>query len=588
MFEPTTEQKTFLDAEGLVTLCACPGSGKTAIVAQKLQKYVHNWPYAHQGVAALSFTNVASEEIAEKLNDLTGNGVSVQYPHFVGTLDKFINNFVLLRFGYLITKNKKRPVIDINGIHHWKFNYWRHDCQVNGCPNNFNSFHLGIDRIYYYANKPIQCSRKENRPLPCEQYRSTLDKHGIISQNNAATYSYFLLKQYPEIAKAIVARFPVIILDEAQDTSADQIAVFEQLVEAGLKNLFLVGDPDQAIYEWRNATPKCFIEKISDPGWTGLELTNNYRSSQIICNAVQSFSSMLAGKPPNTASGEARVFNTKPILIEFDAVTTTEEQIISKFQWICAENAIVPGNKKIAVLSRGRIYSNTAIDGLWKSKEIENIAQAAYEWYCGSRKKARIMCEKVIFSLLYGDTGTTSENEMKEKIDNSLTMVVWDKLVLSTIIGFPAITIDLKSWMSEIVSLFSSQFEKYGVTPRTGKDISTLFKIKTRDKKHPNFMTFQTKDFFEKQNTSASFNRSTVHGVKGETYDAVLLMIKSNTGATLTPNALMKGSLDDEIMRLAYVAMTRPRKILVVAIPKVKSKRDYSRFPIENWDRITL
>lgn len=588
MFKPNSEQQVFLNAEGLVTLCACPGSGKTAIVAQKLHEYVSNWPYVHQGVAALSFTNVASGEIIEKLGDLIGSSTDVLYPHFVGTLDKFINDFILLRFGHLITMNSQRPVIDINGVHHWKFDYWRHECQVNGCPNNFGRFRLGINGTYYYANKPIQCARKGNRPLPCEQYRSALSKYGIISQNNVPTYSYLLLKKYPEIAKAIVARFPIIILDEAQDTSADQIAVFDQLVEAGLKNLFFVGDPDQSIYEWRNATPKCFIDKISASGWTGLELTKNYRSSQMICNAVQPFSSMLIGKQPNTAAGEAAAFNVKPILIEFDATSTTEEQIISKFKKICVENGIIPGIKSMAVLSRGRIHSDTEIDGLWKSKEIENIAQATYEWYCGSRKKARTLCENVIFSLLYGDTGTISEREMKEKIDNTLTIEVWSKLILSTIVGFPAITADLNGWVSKAASLFVSQFAKYGVTPRTGKDIPTVFKIKTKDTKHPNFATLQIKDFFEKQNVSDSFNRSTVHGVKGETYDAVLLLIKSNTGATITPNALMTGSLDNEIMRLAYVAMTRPRKILAVAIPQVKSKRDYSRFPKENWDRITL
>ena len=46
MVELTDEQNAFLDAEGKVVLCACPGSGKTFIVGKKLLKYLETWPYA--------------------------------------------------------------------------------------------------------------------------------------------------------------------------------------------------------------------------------------------------------------------------------------------------------------------------------------------------------------------------------------------------------------------------------------------------------------------------------------------------------------------------------------------------------------
>lgn len=55
------------------------------------------------------------------------------------------------------------------------------------------------------------------------------------------------------MASAIVERFPIIIIDEVQDTSINQMAVFDLLSESGMKSIFLVGDPDQSIYEWRNA-----------------------------------------------------------------------------------------------------------------------------------------------------------------------------------------------------------------------------------------------------------------------------------------------------------------------------------------------
>ena len=75
------------------------------------------------------------------------------------------------------------------------------------------------------------------------------------------------LLEFGVLAKAIVERFPVIIIDEAQDISEEQMAVFDLLTEAGIKSIFLVGDPDQAIYEWRNTSPECFKKKIGADSW---------------------------------------------------------------------------------------------------------------------------------------------------------------------------------------------------------------------------------------------------------------------------------------------------------------------------------
>ena len=72
--------------------------------------------------------------------------------------------------------------------------------------------------------------------------------------------------------------------------------------------------------------------------------------------------------------------------------------------------------------------------------------------------------------------------------------------------------------------------------------------------------------------------------MKGETYDAVLIYIKSKTGKTLTPKFLMDGDLGDELMRIAYVAMTRPRRLLMIAMPENKKLKQYTRFPKEIWD----
>jgi ATP-dependent exoDNAse (exonuclease V) beta subunit len=41
--------------------------------------------------------------------------------------------------------------------------------------------------------------------------------------------------------------------------------------------------------------------------------------------------------------------------------------------------------------------------------------------------------------------------------------------------------------------------------------------------------------------------------------------------------------LDSELIRIAYVAMTRPRKLLVVALPVMKNNKSFKRLPLDKW-----
>ncbi len=81
---------------------------------------------------------------------------------------------------------------------------------------------------------------------------------------------------------------------------------------------------------------------------------------------------------------------------------------------------------------------------------------------------------------------------------------------------------------------------------------------------------------------------STIHSAKGKTYEAVMLIIKQR--GKLTFNSLNKEDNKTEEIRTAYVAMTRPQKILVVALPKsVKEAFNKSKkFNKNLWECIDL
>lgn len=575
----TTEQENFLLAEGKVVVKACPGSGKTYTVAHKLLSYLDNWSDYHRGVAVLSFTNVASNEINEKTKMIHGNIGNLGYPHFIGTVDSFIDEFIVLRYGHLHTVGKVRPRIAISD--NWKipYKFWRTECHMKGCTECIENFYYGIDGKFYKGNEQVTCECRNARSLPCQQYKKMLSDRDIVFQNETALFAYQLMKKYPSVATAIAERFPIIIIDEVQDTSINQMAVFELLSNSGLRSMFLVGDPDQSIYEWRNANPKCFIEKIKDPNWRTIELTGNFRSSQNICNVTSFFSASLDGNSCNTAIGDWKAEKEKPILLL--TKKDTEDEIINYFLDKCSSMGIKVSPNTVAVLTRGRIYSETDIVGLWKSKEIELFAKAACEWKIGSRKKAVQEVSKASYSIIFNED--VDEYIMKQKICDKTDENLWKDYVIDVLVGMPDIEIGIAEWVNKFISTYQSITSRYGYVFSSDINLKTLFKIKRSDKRNPQFKAIPLRKYFEKK-VENKYTRCSIHGVKGESYDAVLVYVRSRSGNTIYPKLLMEGNLDQEIMRIAYVAMTRPRRLLMLAMPDTKGLKDCRRFSEEMWN----
>lgn len=579
----TDEQKAFLNAEGKGVLCACPGSGKTFIVGKKLLRYLETWPYTYRGIAVLSFTNVASEEILRQTKELAETEFyNTGFPHFIGTLDSFINTFIFLRFGYLMNEdNRIRPKVIYENF--GQLLYPKGECYQNGCANNLNWFHWSHDQLLKNG-QPISCGVSSSKP--CVSFKKTMLKKGYATQREVPALSLRLLKKYPGIAAEITYRFPVIIIDEAQDTSCEQMEIVELLAEKGATTVMIVGDPDQAIYEWRDATPEYFIRKLNDTQWKPLYLTANFRSSQHICNATARFSAILSGKQPAEAKGAYSDYDVKPVLLQVKA-KTTKRDVISWFKQICKSNGINPDGNSVAILTRGRIHSNTDIPGLWKTTETRLLALATYLWHCASRKEAYVQCEKALFYIMVGDASGLSVEDIKQEIENTMEYSTWKQKVILLLSLLPKASSALRDWESSLIEKIQELEQKGIISISDSRNISNIINLKNRVKVGQAFSTeFLDRplhEYFEKRTTTGT-TFSTVHGVKGESFDATLLMVESNKGNTITPSLLNTGLLDSELMRIAYVAMTRPRKLLVVSIPKQRAKISRNRFPPELWD----
>jgi len=97
IYELNEERDAYLQARGKVILNACPGSGKTTTIAQKIIELEQSKEInSYSGIACLSFTNSAKDEINESYSKLSGK--ILRFPNHVSTIDSFINKFITLPF----------------------------------------------------------------------------------------------------------------------------------------------------------------------------------------------------------------------------------------------------------------------------------------------------------------------------------------------------------------------------------------------------------------------------------------------------------------------------------------------------------
>jgi len=584
MFTTLSEkQQALLNQEGQVILQACPGSGKTFVVAHKLLFDINKWRKKNSGICVLSFTNVASNELIKTIFDISG-GYRIGYPHFIGTIDSFIAQYLFMPFGAKVMDCEGiRPSIIQDGhcinVQKHIDRIWRRECYNLSCkPLDF----------YYDSEDNLKCIDKDisSCPLrsgkPCVALKKYCFSKGYATYSDATNITIKLLRDYPTISSLICKRFPNIIVDEAQDTSAEQMRIFELLSQNGVHNLMLIGDPDQAIYEWRDADPSVFIDKFNCTEWNAQLLNENYRSSQLICNATHVFSSLIE---TSVAKGVTALCSFKPQVIKYN--DANKESVVEYFLEKCTEHNIEVSSNNVAVLVRGKAgllgKDYSTIDDLWQNDLTKILADATFEKGNKRIQRALQLSERALYYLLVDDTH--DNNIIKEKIGKLFLNDKWDEMALYLCKSLPSSSEKLRDWKVSATSLLTSFPQKFNCVYIGNPEIRTKQRVK-KTSPLSDFMNQPMRDFFEKSYDHNGYLNTTIHQVKGRTFEAILLIVA--TRGKLTSNMINKKLIDSEAIRTAYVAMTRARSILMIAIPKSIHNKTLVRFPESCWDFVEL
>ncbi|MBI4295261.1 MAG: UvrD-helicase domain-containing protein [Chloroflexi bacterium] len=274
--------------EGPLLILAGPGSGKTRVIVHRIAYLVKVWQVNPARIMAVTFTNKAAREMAERLHQLLGESarrLSLGTFHALGAR-------ILRQDGSAIGIEPHFVIYDDDD----SLNLVKASLQDVGLdPKRYppRAVQSAISSAKSRLLEPQDCAQQQASYFDEVVYRVYERYQQLLTQNQALDFDDLLMKVvqlfrlHPEVLDRYQSRYLHILVDEFQDTNIAQYMIARQLA-GKYRNICVVGDPDQSIYSWRSADLRNILSFERDyPDARVVYLEQNYRSTKVILELAQ-------------------------------------------------------------------------------------------------------------------------------------------------------------------------------------------------------------------------------------------------------------------------------------------------------------
>lgn len=562
-----------------VFLKACPGSGKTEVVALKTAFELSKWDSVG-GIVVLSFTQNAAEVITKRVGELVGK---VGYPHFIGTLDSWLLRYIANPFSHNFTNyegkngDKSIRLVDssskagfLNSFQ-TKYSYLRQKIQANSFYWNaeigshlFSSGDNTLDKaLLGEFSSAVQWQTND-----LWDTKKTFWKAGFATYQDVEYFAHILISTCEDFRNVVAKRFPFVIVDECQDLSWIQMEILRHLKESGT-TLHFVGDVQQAIYEFKDVEPTKVVEFVNKNQFEKLELSQNFRSNQSIVDVCQRIVNN------SDVKGRQLLIFENPCI----CVIYKKEDLAKLSSWF-QEFVISLGLsiEKSAVVARG--WSTVRKLRHCGNDEMKNIQQkiaaAIYLW---SKNDKTVRLEALSYmGAFVANHFLQSSNVSKSKCycPDTCSPIKW-RVFLSKVLdecklsNLADLTVTWTAWAKSIKQQIHEMLLKHR---------HVLEEEVIVDFKQCNFIALRGESSTPVLKTigdkfagdHSSIRTTTIHQVKGETLEAIMVVSAQNKQGTSDGHwTQWLENTSSEKARLAYVASSRPKHLLVWAVPGIES-----------------
>ncbi|MEU1924593.1 UvrD-helicase domain-containing protein [Streptomyces albogriseolus] len=531
---------------------ACPGAGKTHVITSRHLQSPRR--LLRRGRALISFTRVARDQMIRRCRQ-AGRADLVQAPHFIGTLDSFLWEFLVK------PRRAAEPVprlleswagikATVEGVDR-EVSLHRFPMTLDPSQSPAREA-VAWDKLDYDTRQLIEASRYSQQAWEDKilATRKSWCQQGYFTGHEARVLALWNLRN-AEAATGLLgplrSRFAEVIVDEAQDCSAADLAILRLLHDAGLP-LVLVGDPDQAIYAWRGAEPQALGAFAAQLSPTPHRLTGNWRSSPVICHLA---STLRTGqRPPDTSVVRDDDIPALLLPTQFAASGSrhlharTGTGIVDAFRALAeeyavpAESCLVTAYKYATLpgIARERPNTNTITSLAW-ARTVAHTPNASGD----DLVRACAIAVRVLFGYWYpSETGGPDRIIAAHRLPAGQV----NRTAFAFLHSLPA---PHREWGPQVWQAMKAWPALPGAAPQGGKG------------------RLAGKPTLSRPQPATGMRTNIVHQIKGDEADGVLLLLPDagsvQRWATADPAT-------DEVLRVWYVAVTRARRLAAIALPE--------------------
>lgn len=316
------QQQVVEHVNGPMCCIAVPGAGKTTALVSRMKRLVEKGVRPDK-ILMLTFTKKAAQEISDRIFQLLG---AVKTQPTIATYNAL--GFSILKENPIYAGGKRLKLADDIDRYRLIYAALKENPMIKGVSYNFIEGEHGLirmlDNLFQEIDQKGESLFKsiyqETKDVDgilqvYNQYKEDYAKNGFISFDQQISMVNELFENYDELLHRCSNKYEYIMVDEFQDTSADQAEMIYALAREH-NNLVVVGDDDQSIYTWRGGTPEFMLNFKKDfPDAEIVYMEDNFRSNQAILTAANAVIAGNAGRYQKQIQGHC-AGGTKPLYVK--------------------------------------------------------------------------------------------------------------------------------------------------------------------------------------------------------------------------------------------------------------------------------
>ena len=282
--------------DGPCMVLAGPGSGKTTVITNRIKHLIEKHKVKPEEILVITFSKAASKEMRERFYRLKKDQAK-QHDGWVATVPDASTvtfgtfhgiYYGILKWAYKLTSenifsDEQKYQLLQRVVERMNLDIDDEKDFLQGIAGEIGN--VKNNRIPLSEYKSLNCDEQDFNRI-YQTYEAERKRLKKIDFDDMLVLTYELFQKRPDILKAWQAKYKYILIDEFQDINKVQYDVIRMLAEPE-NNLFIVGDDDQSIYQFRGARPEIMLNFPKDyPETRQIILDVNYRSTKTIVNGA--------------------------------------------------------------------------------------------------------------------------------------------------------------------------------------------------------------------------------------------------------------------------------------------------------------